>query len=101
MEQRPGGIERNIPHYQPREDVAPGQKFDPRTGRPYGHDVRLQNYDGMNSLLGGSGVNATGNVNLNIVSNGTAARVAAKTDGMFQPPKIKQHRQMQPTETPA
>ena len=45
-------------------------------------------------------MNATGSVNVNITSNGTAAKADAKSDGIFQQSKITNYKQMAPTDQP-
>ncbi|MBA4033198.1 MAG: hypothetical protein C0480_01140 [Bradyrhizobium sp.] len=44
---------------------------------------------------------ATGNVKVDIVSNGTAAKASASADGLFNKSEIRNYKQMQPTEVPA
>jgi len=46
----------------------------------------------------GTNVNATGSVNVNITSNGTAAKADAKSDGIFQQSKITNYKQMAATD---
>ena len=42
---------------------------------------------------------STGSVNVTVNSNGTKAEAKADTDGkLFQPPTIRQHKQMQRTD---
>lgn len=49
---------------------------------------------------GGAALNATGNVNVNVHTNGTKASTDVKSDGLFQQSTVRQHKQMQPTDRP-
>jgi hypothetical protein len=52
----------------------------------------------MDAQIGSPAVNATGNVNLTVNSNGTAARTSASADGLWQKTTIQNYKQMQKTE---
>jgi murein DD-endopeptidase MepM/ murein hydrolase activator NlpD len=58
-------------------------------------------YRRIDDVVAGRPPDVSGNVNVTVNSNGTAAKVAANSDGMFQGTKVTQHRQMQPTSQPA
>jgi hypothetical protein len=55
--------------------------------------------DQANNAAAG-GVTATGNVNVAITSNGTAAKATASADGLWQKTTIQNYKQMQKTEAP-
>lgn len=105
----PDGRTFNLPHI----DTGPH----PRTGRgiditgaaasQMGYTSKNFPTDGgfsyrrVDEQIAGGGPNVSGNVNVRIESNGTAARASASADGLWQKSTIENYRQMQPTSSPA
>jgi len=58
-------------------------------------------YRRVDDQIAGGGQNVSGNVNVKIESNGTAAKASASADGLWQKSTIENYRQMQPTSAPA
>jgi len=74
-----------------------GAANDPR-GLNRGWAAGVASYQSRLDAANAPTMNATGSVNVNITSNGTAARAEAKSDGIFQQSKITNYNQMAPTD---